>query len=187
MNNKLESYLGEFVYGAIDGTVTTFAVVAGAAGAGLSSTVIVILGFANLIADGFSMGASAYLSAKSERDLKAKKHAETGKEHMPHDHSHGETPLHDGLITFGSFVVVGFVPFMLYVVDAIFKLKTAPGDLFLWSAILTGLTFIAIGLLKAHVTKTKAWRAAAETLGLGAIAAMLAYLLGDLLASVLKG
>lgn len=186
MKEKLESYLGEFVYGAIDGTVTTFAVVAGAAGAGLSSTVIVILGFANLVADGFSMGASAYLSAKSERDLKAKKHAEAGKEHMPHDHSHGETPLQDGLITFGSFVVVGFVPFMLYVIDAIFKLNTAPDDLFLWSAILTGLTFIAIGLLKAHVTKTKAWRAAVETLGLGAIAAMFAYILGDVLAAALK-
>lgn len=185
MKDKFESYLGEFVYGAIDGTVTTFAVVAGAAGAGFSSTVIVILGFANLIADGFSMGASAYLSAKSERDLKARKHLEAGKEQDPHDHAHGETPLRDGLITFGSFIVVGFVPFILYVFDAILGLKTAASSLFLWSAVLTGLTFIIIGLLKAHITKTKSWRAAAETLGLGAIAAMLAYLLGDLLAGLL--
>ena len=46
-----KSYLGEFVYGAIDGAVTTFAVVAGATGANLPSTVILILGFANLFAD----------------------------------------------------------------------------------------------------------------------------------------
>ncbi len=49
------SYLRDFIYGAIDGAVTTFAVVSGVAGAGLSSGVIVVLGFANLIADGFSM------------------------------------------------------------------------------------------------------------------------------------
>src|SRR5688572_5726897 len=186
MKEKFESYLGEFVYGAIDGTVTTFAVVAGAAGAGLSSTVIVILGFANLIADGFSMGASSYLSAKSERDLKIKKHTEAGKEHEPHDHAHGETPLRDGLITFASFVVVGFIPFMLYVADAIFGWHIDGGQLFLWSSILTGLTFISIGLLKANVTKTKPWRAAGETFLLGAVAAVLAYALGDLLANALK-
>lgn len=186
MKEKFESYLGEFVYGAIDGTVTTFAVVAGAAGAGLSSKVIVILGFANLIADGFSMGASSYLSAKSERDLKIKRHTEAGKEHEPHDHAHGETPLQDGLITFASFVVVGFVPFMLYVADSLFKLGIGGGKLFLWSSIFTGLIFLSIGLLKAHVTKTKPLRAASETFALGAIAAVLAYVLGDLLASALS-
>jgi vacuolar iron transporter family protein len=60
-----EKYLGEFVYGAIDGSVTTFAVVAGAQGAGFSEEVVVILGLANLLADGFSMSVGAYLSAKS--------------------------------------------------------------------------------------------------------------------------
>jgi VIT1/CCC1 family predicted Fe2+/Mn2+ transporter len=59
---KFSDYLGEFVYGGIDGSVTTFAVVAGAAGAGLNSTVVIILGFANLLADGFAMAVGAYLS-----------------------------------------------------------------------------------------------------------------------------
>ncbi len=66
--SRFEGYLGEFVYGGIDGCVTTFAVVAGSVGAGLSSTVIIILGFANLLADGFAMSVGAYLSSKSERD-----------------------------------------------------------------------------------------------------------------------
>jgi VIT1/CCC1 family predicted Fe2+/Mn2+ transporter len=63
---RFPDYLGEFVYGGIDGSVTTFAVVAGAAGAELNSSVVLILGFANLLADGFSMSVGAYLSKKSE-------------------------------------------------------------------------------------------------------------------------
>ncbi|MBI5917395.1 MAG: VIT1/CCC1 transporter family protein [Bacteroidetes bacterium] len=63
---KLQDYLAEFVYGGMDGSVTTFAVVAGAAGAGLDSSVVIILGFANLIADGFSMSVGSYLAHNSE-------------------------------------------------------------------------------------------------------------------------
>ncbi len=66
--DRFRKYLGEFVYGGIDGSVTTFAVVAGAVGANLDSAVILILGFANLLADGFSMSVGAYLSNKSELD-----------------------------------------------------------------------------------------------------------------------
>ncbi|MCB0374473.1 MAG: VIT1/CCC1 transporter family protein [Sinomicrobium sp.] len=65
---RFENYLGEFVYGGIDGCVTTFAVVSGAVGAGLNNTVIIILGFANLFADGFAMSVGAYLSTKSQKD-----------------------------------------------------------------------------------------------------------------------
>ena len=59
------SYVGDFVYGAIDGSVTTFAVVSGVAGALLSPSVVVILGLANLFGDGFSMAVGNYLSSKS--------------------------------------------------------------------------------------------------------------------------
>lgn len=62
-------YLADFVYGANDGIITTFAVVTGAAGASLPTGVIVILGVANLVADGFSMGASSILSRLSERNF----------------------------------------------------------------------------------------------------------------------
>lgn len=61
-------YLSDSVLGAIDGCVTTFAVVAGAVGGALSAKIIVMLGLANLVADGFSMAASNYLSVKSERE-----------------------------------------------------------------------------------------------------------------------
>lgn len=83
--NKFQDYLGEFVYGGIDGCVTTFAVVAGAVGAGLSSSIILILGFANLFADGFAMSIGAYLSTKSEKDNyeKHKRIEYWEVEHMP--------------------------------------------------------------------------------------------------------
>ena len=61
------SYLRDWIYGGIDGSVTTFAVVSGVAGASLSPRIILILGVANLIADGFSMGASNYLGTRTER------------------------------------------------------------------------------------------------------------------------
>jgi len=65
---KVEKYLPEMVYGSIDGIVTTFAVVAGSAGAGLSIEVVLILGIANLVADGLSMSIGAFLSKRSEID-----------------------------------------------------------------------------------------------------------------------
>lgn len=61
-------YLSDAVYGALDGMVTTFAIVSGVVGANLDLGIILILGFANLLADGFSMAAGSFLSSKSERD-----------------------------------------------------------------------------------------------------------------------
>ena len=61
-------YLGEMVYGGLDGIITTFAVVSGVAGAQLGTPVILILGLANLFADGFSMATGAYLSTKSKQE-----------------------------------------------------------------------------------------------------------------------
>lgn len=63
-----QSYLRDFVYGAVDGTVTTFAVVSGVVGADLPSKTIIILGVANLLADGFSMAAGNYLGIKTQNE-----------------------------------------------------------------------------------------------------------------------
>ena len=62
------NYLRDWIYGGIDGSVTTFAVVSGVAGAELSPLIIVVLGFANLFADGFSMAAGNFLGTKAELD-----------------------------------------------------------------------------------------------------------------------
>src|SRR4030095_15190202 len=65
------NYLGDGIYGGIDGAVTTLAVVSGVVGAQLSPWIILVMGFANLIADGFSMAASNFLGTRAEHeDLK---------------------------------------------------------------------------------------------------------------------
>ncbi len=65
---RIGEFVGDMVYGANDGIITTFAVVAGVSGADLSASIVVILGLANLLADGFSMAVGNYLSTKSEID-----------------------------------------------------------------------------------------------------------------------
>ena len=62
------NFIGEMVYGGLDGIITTFAVVSGVAGAQLDTSVILILGLANLLADGFSMATGAFLAARSEKE-----------------------------------------------------------------------------------------------------------------------
>ena len=63
------SYLGDFILGAIDGLVTTFAIISGVAGAKFDVSIALILGVANLLADGFSMAVSNYFRAKSDHDI----------------------------------------------------------------------------------------------------------------------
>ncbi len=63
-----QSYIRDCVYGGVDGAVTIFAIVSGVVGARLSSSVIVILGLSNLVADGLAMAASNYLATRSEHD-----------------------------------------------------------------------------------------------------------------------
>lgn len=84
-NGPKKSYLKDFIYGSIDGIITTFAIVSGVIGAELSSGIIIILGLANLLADGFSMGISNYLGTKSENELidKAKSEELIHIEHYP--------------------------------------------------------------------------------------------------------
>lgn len=73
--NNTGEYLRDLIYGAIDGTVTTFAIVAGVAGASLSPAIVLILGFANLFADGFSMAISNFLSTQAEKEYIAQERA----------------------------------------------------------------------------------------------------------------
>lgn len=65
---RQHNYVGDAVLGGMDGCVTTFAVVAGAVGGGFPAAVAIVLGFANLLADGFSMAVSNYQGTKSQRE-----------------------------------------------------------------------------------------------------------------------
>ena len=159
-------YLPEFVYGGIDGSVTTFAIVAGSIGASLSSSVILILGFANLFADGFSMAVSNYLSNKSDQELNEKRKFE-------------KKPIKSALATFISFLVVGIIPLIFFVVSAFYGdlLKNA----FVYSSLLTLGAFFIIGSVKGIVTGKHRVYSAFETLIIGAIASAIAFAVGYLL------
>ena len=227
--HKLEPYLGEFVYGGMDGCVTTFAVVAGSVGAGLNSSVIIILGFANLLADGFAMSVGAYLSAKTQKDnfnkhrAQASRNMETvhevekqeirriyaqkgfeGKllnqvvEVITRDKDRWidvkmkeglqmsrplKSPVWIGGITWISFVLIGLIPLVVFVLDYLDPMEK---DLFVTSSILTAIGFLIIGWLKAYVNQTRILKGISETIGLGAIAAVVAYFVGDLLERLLS-
>ena len=68
-------YIKSIIYGGLDGTITTFAAVAGVAGAALSPGIVLIMGLANLVADGLSMSIGVYLSSKSETEYEAAERA----------------------------------------------------------------------------------------------------------------
>jgi vacuolar iron transporter family protein len=170
IKSHFEDYLREFVYGGIDGAITTFAVVAGATGAGFSAAVVIVLGIANLVADGLSMGVGSYLSSKSELEVDAKKGKAVNDE---------VSPAINGLTTFVAFAVLGMVPLLSYVADAV--LPATIEHQFAISLVLTLLAFVLIGFLKSNVAKTSKIRGVLETLILGAIAAGVAYGLGVVL------
>ncbi len=174
----LEDYLSEFVYGGIDGAVTTFAVVAGATGARFEAKILLVLGFANLIADGFSMGVGSYLSTKSEQQLMEKKGESIADE---------PSPAVNGVTTYASFILVGLVPLLVFTADFIFDLGMNNMDAFYLTAFMTALAFVGIGLLKSRVAQAPRVRSIMETLVLGVIAAGLAYVLGDLLEKLITG
>jgi len=155
----LEYYIGDIVYGANDGIITTFAVVSAAAGAGFSAPIILILGIANLVADGFSMGASKYLSLKSEQSVE-----KSGTERR--------SPFYDGLATFVSFVIVGALPLIPFLIPA------AAHDAFRISAIATAVTFFLVGAARSLVIRKNAIIAGFEMLVVGGAAAAIAYGLG---------
>lgn len=71
---EISQFLGDFVYGGLDGIITTFAVVSGVEGASLGTNIILIMGLANLFADGFSMATGAFLSQRSEQEFYQKEY-----------------------------------------------------------------------------------------------------------------
>lgn len=175
MIKKIEDNLREFVYGGMDGAVTTFAIVTGAAGANLGSKVVLILGFANVFADAFSMAVGSYLSEKADQQLEAKKRGQKAEI---------ESPLGASIATFVSFVLVGFVPLSIYIIDYVFGLELGDSAL-VYSVILTLAAFAGIGYLRAVVTHIDKARSTLETLGLGVAAAVISYTLGTVLEKII--
>jgi VIT1/CCC1 family predicted Fe2+/Mn2+ transporter len=163
-------YVAEVVYGANDGIITTFAVVAGVAGAALDPRVVVILGVANLLADGFSMGMSNYLSQVSASRYDAARGAETG----------GKPPSRTAFVTFAAFVLAGWMPLLPYLLG-LAGAGPAPPWAFQASVAATGVAFYVVGASRTLVTDLAWYRAGAEMFGIGMLAAGVAYAAGAFL------
>jgi VIT1/CCC1 family predicted Fe2+/Mn2+ transporter len=163
----IRHYFPDLVYGANDGIITTFAVVSGVVGAGLSDRVILILGFANLVADGFSMGASNFLSRRSYAEAKERADPPEATRH--------------GLATLLGFVTAGTVPLVAYVAPF-------PDDRrFAIAIVLTLTTLFAVGATRSLVTRLGWLRSGGEMLLVGAFAAGVAYGIGALAAALTGG
>jgi VIT1/CCC1 family predicted Fe2+/Mn2+ transporter len=158
----IRHYLGDIVYGALDGLVTTFAIVSAAVGAGRSAAVVIILGVASLIADAFSMGAANYLAIRSDAFAHGK------------DRGSAE-PIKHGLFTFIAFVVIGAVPLAAYFIPGL------SDSAYTISAVLTGAALFGVGALRATVASVGWFRSGMEMLLIGILAAGVAYGIGNLL------
>lgn len=222
--NKFAEYIREIVYGGTDGIVTTFAVVAGFAGANADATTIpllavVIFGLANLFADGVSMALGSFLSTRAEIDLYKNEEAKERREvdhhveiektesiqilvHRGFTHEQavklveiyatnkpfwmdfmmnyelgltdqsGSNPAIMACVTFVSFVVFGSIPLSPYLIIHNNR------SLFLLSCISTFVALFFLGVLRYRVTRQSLARSITETLLVGGMAAIVAYLVG---------
>ncbi len=164
--NVARHYIGELVYGANDGLITTFAVVAGVAGGGLSARVVLIIGFANLLADGLSMAAGNYLSIRSAESVREA-------QGLPEEEA---APTRHAMATLIAFVVAGALPLVPYVIADV------PGSRFAWSVGVAFVTMFVIGASRTFISNTRWWAGGLEMLGLGAAVSTVAYGAGALVA-----
>lgn len=222
-SSSRHSYLGDFVLGAVDGGVTTFAIVAGAAGAGLSNGIALVLGISNVLADGFSMAASNYLRARSDQQIVAQYRAmeERHIDNIPEGEREevrqifrvkgfegdvleqivrvitedrqqwvntmlreewglqleSAAPWKAASITLLAFVLAGCIPLL----PLFANLQASAADSFTISAVLTGVTFAAIGFMRGRTVNQSPLWSAVETLCLGGLAAALAFIAGRML------
>lgn len=225
--SESSQFIGNMVYGGLDGIISVFAVVSGVAGANLTSGILLILGAANLLGDGISMGIGAYLSMKSEKEYykkerereswetenylegeknemiaiyKKRGYSEQDAEKLVEIHARDQErfvdemmvnelgmmqddrkPSNSALMTFGSFVLFGLLPLLVYMVDSIFHTNLSMSSMFLYSILLSGLSLFGLGAAKYFITKRNPFMSGLEMLVVGGLAAAVSYFIGVLL------
>jgi vacuolar iron transporter family protein len=164
-------YIRDWIYGANDGLITTFAVVAAVSGGALSTRTVLIVGMANLFADGLSMGVGNYLSIRSQEGALAA----IGR---PEEEA---SPARHGAATFLAFVIAGAVPLVPFAFGAGIEYGLVT------SVLLTFVTLFTVGAMRAWVTVSRWWAAGTEMLLLGIVVAVAAYASGAVVAGLLNG
>jgi hypothetical protein len=143
--------LSEFIYGGMDGVITTVAIIAGILGADISPKYALVLGLASLLADGFSMGISRYNSLIDLSKAKV-------------------TPFMSGLATFVSFVLIGGIPLMPFVFLSFYD-ETWIKQAMVWSSVIA---LLLIGIVKGMHTK-KYLKSISEIMVIGLVGVTISY------------
>ena len=167
----MRHYVRELVYGANDGIITTFAVVAGVSGGGLPLRVVLIIGAANLLADGLSMGVGNYLAIRAHESV-------LRTQQRPEEES---SPIRHGLATFLAFGIAGALPLVPYMIPAV------QADRFMLSIVFTLAALFAVGASRALIATVRWWHAGLEMLVLGAVVAAVAFYSGAAVAAAIGG
>lgn len=163
ISHQKAELLKDVIFAADDGIITTFAIAAGVQGGALPPSAFLILGLANLFADGFSMAVSNYLGTKSEKEF-----LEAQKEKS----ARYETPLRNALVTFFSFVIAGSIPILSFIPTF------SSSQSFFYTIVLSLTALFLVGALRAAFTRRKWFGSGLEMLLLGGLAAGIAYLVG---------
>lgn len=158
-DKKMNKYSKSIIYGGLDGIVTTFAVVSGAIGGNLSTLVIIILGFSNLFADGFSMASGDYISESGQDKKEA---------------------FNSAIATFLSFNFFGVIPLVSYLLVKDFN------NSFLLTISVVGLTLVLLGYVKSLLMDLSKMKTIIQTVAIGMVASGLAYTIGLLLNQIAK-
>jgi vacuolar iron transporter family protein len=158
----------DLVYGANDGIITTFAVVAGVSGASLGTQVAIILGVANLLADGLSMAASNFLSIRSDEAVRRHKGL-APLEPFPGRHA---------FATFGAFVLLGSVPLLTY-------LLPEGWQSFKIAALMTLSALFLVGAIRSLFSDMSWFKAGLEMTVVGAAAAGISFGVGSWIQSMM--
>jgi len=219
-------YVKAAVFGGLDGILTSFAVVAGASGGGLGSSVVLIVGFSNLVAGALSMGAGEYLSSKAEVEYTV---AERNREAWEmKSNPEGEiTEMVDIYVARGmnredaclivrtmakyenlfvdimmaeelglmvpkpSLLISSFVMFVSFVAFGSIPLLSFACLPAHWAGyemtaavLVTGLALGVLGAIKAVVGSSRWWASSAETIVLGSVCALIAYLVGNFVENI---
>ena len=165
-----QHYIRDVVYGANDGIITTFAVVAGVTGGTLAPMTVLVLGVANLLADGLSMGVGNYLGIRSDEKVREA-------QRLPEQEAF---PIRHGIATFLAFVAAGAVPLLPYVVPGLAT------NLFATSTVLSLMVLFAVGAARARVGTGSWWANGLEMLVLGIIVGAVAYYAGAVVSALVE-
>jgi len=216
-------HFDDFIYGSIDGAVTTFAIVAGVMGASLPSGIILILGFANLFADGFSMAAANYQASKARNEFVAMKrkqeeweidnleeqerdeirdiYREKGfKDELLEDVvriitsrrkvwidtmmkeelgliEDEKNPMDSSVSTFVGFNLIGLIPLIPFMIFMAIGIELN-SEAFVYSIVSVIAAFFLVGMIKGKIVKKSMISSGINTLIIGGVAAVVAYMVG---------